>query len=346
MTPHSPRTLDELDAALSDPSVQAIDALAALEGDVIVLGAGGKMGPTLARMARRALDATGGARRRVLAVSRWSDARAAESLRGHGVEVLSADLLDRRAVDALPFAPNVVFMAGQKFGSAHDAVQTWAMNAVVPAWCAERYAGARQVVFSTGNVYPFVPTASGGARESTPPAPIGDYAMSCLARERVAAALGARHASPVVLLRLNYACALTYGVLTDLAVRLRDGEPIDLTMGHVNVCWQGDANAIALALLVRAAVPAVPVNVTGDGVLSVETLARALAARLDVAPAFTGAPAPDALLSDASALPAHLGTAPPAMPLETLLDWTAEWVRAGRPLLGKPTKFAVRDGRF
>lgn len=346
MTPRCPTTLDELDDALSAPSAQAVAALAALEGDVIVLGAGGKMGPTLARMARRALDAAGGGERRVIAVSRWHDARAAESLRAHGVEVVAADLLDRRQVDALPFAPNVVFMAGQKFGTATDPSQTWAMNAVVPAWCAERYAGARQVVFSTGNVYPFVPVASGGAREDTPPAPIGDYAMSCLARERVSAALGARHGSPVVLLRLNYACALTYGVLTDLAVTLRDGRPVDLAMGHVNVCWQGDANAIALALLARAAVPAVPVNVTGVEVLAVETLARALAERLDVTPAFTGTPATDALLSDASALATHLGGDPPALPLDTLLDWTAEWVRTGRPLLGKPTKFTVRDGRF
>ncbi|MCU0619361.1 MAG: hypothetical protein MUF40_05600, partial [Gemmatimonadaceae bacterium] len=168
----------------------------------------------------------------------------------------------------------------------------------------------------------------------------------CLARERVSAALGARHGSPVVLYRLNYACALTYGVLTDLAVAVRDGAPIDLAMGHVNVCWQGDANAIALALLGRAAVPAVPVNVTGAATLAVEALARELAARLGRPARFVGRPAADALLSDASALGEYLGAAPPALPLATLLDWTAEWVAAGRPLLGKPTKFAVRDGAF
>jgi nucleoside-diphosphate-sugar epimerase len=240
----------------------------------------------------------------------------------------------------------VIFMAGQKFGTSGDPSTTWAMNAVVPAWCAERYAGARQVVFSTGNIYPLVPVTGGGAREATPPAPLGEYAMSCLARERVSTALGARHRSPVVLLRLNYACALTYGVLTDLAVQLRDGAPIDITMGHVNVCWQGDANAIALALLARADVPAVPVNVTGSAVLRVDDLAHALAARLGVTPRLVGRPADDALLSDTSALPAHLGAPPPALPLETLLDWTAEWVRDGRALLGKPTKFTVRDGSF
>lgn len=346
MTTRCPRDLDELDDALSEPHAIAVRALGALDGDVIVLGAGGKMGPTLARMARRALDAAGAGSRRVIAVSRWSDARAAAALRAHGVEVLAADLLDRTQVDALPDAANVVFMAGQKFGSASDVVQTWAMNAVVPAWCAERYAGSRQVVFSTGNVYPFVPVASGGAGETTPPAPVGEYAMSCLARERVSAALGARHGSPMVLLRLNYACALTYGVLTDLAVRVRDGEPIDLTMGHVNVCWQGDANAVALALLARTSMPAVAVNVTGAATLAVEALAHALADRLGVTPLLVGTPAPDALLSDASALATHLDDTPPALPLDTLLDWTAEWVAAGRPLLGKPTRFSVRDGKF
>ena len=331
---------------LSAPHDIAVEALAALDGDLIVLGAGGKMGPTLARMARRALDVAGHGGRRVLAVSRWGDARAAQGLRDAGVEVLAADLLDRAQVDALPFAPNVVFMAGQKFGTQGDPTQTWAMNAVVPAWCAERFAGARQVVFSTGNVCPLVPVASGGAREGTAPAPVGEYAMSCLARERVSAALAARHRSPCVLYRLNYACALTYGVLTDLALKVRDGAPIDLAMGHVNVCWQRDANAIALALLARGAVPAVPVNVTGRATLAVRDLALALGARLGRAPHFTGEPAGDALLADASALPSHLGVEPPELPLDTLLDWTAEWVGAGRPLLGKPTKFSVRDGRF
>ena len=341
-----PTTLAELDDVLSAPHDIAVRALEALDGDVIVLGAGGKMGPTLARMARRALDAAGHGGRRVLAVSRWGDARAAQGLRDAGVEVLAADLLDRAQVDALPWAANVVFMAGQKFGTAGDPTQTWAMNAVVPAWCAERWAGARQVVVSTGNFYPLVPVASGGAREETAPAPVGEYAMSCLARERVSAALAQRHASPCVLYRLNYACALTYGVLTDLALRVQGGAPIDLAMGHVNVCWQRDANAIALALLARAAVPAVPVNVTGRETLAVHDLAVALGHRLGREPVLLGEPAPDALLSDASALPSHLGAEPPALPLDTLLDWTAEWVLAGRPLLGKPTKFSVRDGRF
>ncbi len=342
--PHSLATLDD---ALSAPTPGVVRTLAALDGDIIVLGAGGKMGPSLARMARRALnEADGGRSRDVIAVSRWSDAAAARQLVASGVRLITADLLDRAEVDALPFASNVIFMAGQKFGTGGDPAQTWAMNTIVPAWCGERFAGARQVVFSTGNVYPLTSATGFGATETTAPAPIGEYAMSCLGRERVMSALGSRHASPVALYRLNYACALTYGVLTDLAVRMRDATPIDLTMGTVNVIWQGDANAIALMLLAHGGVPAVPVNVTGLESHTVRSLAIALGQRLGREPRFAGTESADALLSDARALQARFGLDLPMMPLPQLLDWTAEWVRADRPLLGKATKFEVRDGTF
>lgn len=342
-----PRDLSSLEDALSRPTPAVVRTLASLDGDVIVLGAGGKMGPSLTRMARRALDlADGGRTRDVIAVSRWSDAAAAAQLQAAGVRLIHADLLDRSAVDALPFAPNVIFMAGQKFGTGGDPSQTWAMNTIVPAWCGERFAGARQVVFSTGNVYPLSPAGDAGASERTLPAPVGEYAMSCLGRERVMTALGVRHASPVVLYRLNYACALTYGVLTDLAVKVRDGMPIDVTMGSVNVIWQGDANAIALMLLSQGGVPAVPVNVTGLEAHTVRALATALGDRLGRAPVITGNEAPDALLSDARELRSRFGAVLPMLPLEQLLDWTAGWVRAGQPLLGKATKFEVRDGKF
>ena len=342
-----PHDLASLDDALSEPTPALVDALRTLDGDVIVLGAGGKMGPSLARMARRALDTADGRRQReVIAVSRWSDGAAAEALEAAGVRLIRADLLDRAAVDALPFAPNVIFMAGQKFGTGGDPSQTWAMNVVVPAWCGERFAGARQVVFSTGNVYPLTPRDSHGANESTPPAPIGEYAMSCLGRERVMSALGARHASPVALFRLNYACALTYGVLTDLAVKVRDGVPVNITMSAVNVIWQRDANAIALMLLAHGGQPARPVNVTGADTLSVQSLALSLGERLGRTPSFIGTEAGDALLSDARALHHRFGHDLPQTPLDQLLDWTADWVRHHRPLLGKTTKFEVRDGRF
>ncbi len=343
----TPHDLASLDDALSEPTPALISALTDLDGDIIVLGAGGKMGPSLARMARRALDATERSRHRaVIAVSRWSDPQAAAQLESAGIQLIRADLLDRASVDALPFAPNVIFMAGQKFGTGGDPAQTWAMNTIVPAWCGERFAGARQVVFSTGNVYPLTPATGFGADEGTAPAPIGEYAMSCLGRERVMSALGARHSSPVALYRLNYACALTYGVLTDLAVKVRDGVPVDVTMGAVNVIWQRDANEIALRLLAHAAVPAVPVNVTGFEPHTVRALAAALGARLGRTPQFIGAEAPDALLSDARALHTRFGDALDLMPLDQLLDRTADWVRAHRPLLGKATKFEVRDGRF
>jgi len=342
--PHNEAALID---ALSEPSDALTSDMAALDGDIIVLGAGGKMGPSLTLMARRALDAADGGRRRdVVAVSRWSDAVMRQQLVDAGVTVISADLRDRAAVDALPRLPNVLFMAGQKFGTGGDPAETWGMNTVVPAWCGEHFAGSRQVVFSTGNVYPLTSAAGPGAHEATPPSPIGEYAMSCLGRERVMTALGAWQRSPVALYRLNYACALTYGVLTDLAVKVRDGVPVDVTMGAVNVIWQRDANDLALRLLAHAAVPAVPVNVTGLEAHTVRALATALGDRLGVTPVFTGTEAPDALLADARALRTRFGETLQLLPIETLLDWTAEWVRAGRPLLGKATKFEVRDGKF
>ncbi len=314
-----------------------------------MLGAGGKMGPSLARLARRALDRAGGSagRRSVIAVSRWgADGRAPERrvLEEAGVRTLRADLLDRRAVHGLPDAPTVVFMAGQKFGTAAQASATWAMNAWVPAVCAERWAGARAAVFSTGNVYARTPAAGPGARETDAPEPVGEYAMSCLARERLWEHFSLAHGSPVAVIRLNYANALRYGVLTDLALRVWRDEPVDVSMPAVNVLWQGDANRLALRALAHAASPPFVVNVAGPETLRVRDLALELGRRLGRTPRFTGTEAPDALLSDATRMQATLG--PPTLPLATLLDWTAAWVRAGRPLLGKPTRFEVRDGKF
>lgn len=346
MTSLCPADLAALDDALSTPSDGLVQHFRELDGNLVILGAGGKMGPSLALMARRAMDiADDGRRRRVFAVSRWSDAGPVDALEKAGVIVQRADLRHQSSVQSIPYAQNVIFMAGQKFGTAGDAAATWMMNTIVPVWCGDRFGGARQVVFSTGNVYPLSAADGTGADESTPPAPVGEYAMSCLGRERVMSALGDMLTSPVVLYRLNYACALTYGVLTDLAVKVRDGVPIDVTMGAVNVIWQRDANDVALRLLRHAATPAIAVNVTGIETLQVRTLATALGRRLDREPVFTGVEAADALLSDAGALHARFPDYRPMSP-ELLLDWTAEWVGAGRPLLGKATKFEVRDGRF
>jgi nucleoside-diphosphate-sugar epimerase len=335
-----PRDEDDLEERLSRPPATLAAALAIVPGDVLVLGAGGKMGASLARMARRADPA-----RRVIAVSRWTNRRAAETLQAHGVETIGTDLLAPRELAALPDAPNVVFMAGQKFGTTGDPNATWAMNAALPAFVAERFPGARTVVFSTGNVYPLTPPALGGSRESDPPAPVGEYAFSCLARERIFGAAAARHHTPVAIVRLNYAHDLRYGVLTDLALRVVRREPIDLAMGYVNVIWQGDANAFALAALAKAATPdPYIVNVAGPETHRIADLARALGQRLGVEPVLTGHEGSDALLSDASRMRELLDH--PPLPFDTLLDWVAGWVRAGGPLLGKPTSYERRDGRF
>ena len=338
--PSAPRTEAELEEALSRPSPSLAAALARAPGDIVVLGAGGKMGPSLARMAKRADPS-----RRVIAVSRWSDASLAGALDAHGIEIARADLLEPRELAALPDAPNVVFMAGQKFGTAGDPSLTWAMNAAVPAFVAERYAGARTVVFSTGNVYALAPVTGRGSRESDAPAPVGEYAWSCLARERIFTAAAHRHRTPTAIVRLNYAHDLRYGVLTDIATRIVAGEPIDLAMGHVNVIWQGDANALALAALATASAPEpFVVNVAGPEVLRVADLAQALGTRLDRDARLVGTESGDALLSDSTRMRALLGD--PLMPRDTLLDWVAEWIAGGGRLLGKPTKFERRDGRF
>lgn len=336
----APRTEAELEDLLSRPSPSLATALAEVPGDIIVLGAGGKMGPSLARMAKRANPG-----RRIIAASRWSNAATAGALEADGIEIARADLLDPRALAELPDAPNVIFMAGQKFGTAGDPSLTWAMNAAVPAFVAERYAGARLVVFSTGNVYALSPVTSGGARETDSPSPVGEYASSCLARERIFTAAAHRHGTPTAIVRLNYAHDLRYGVLTDLATHIHAGEPIDLAMGYVNVIWQGDANALALAALARASAPhPFIVNVAGPEVLRVADLARALAARLGRTAHLAGREADDALLSDSARMRTLLGD--PLLPLDTLLDWVAAWVSRGGRLLGKPTKFERRDGAF
>lgn len=341
----APRTEEELDDVLSEPRDATVAALRRAPGDIVVLGAGGKMGPTLARMAARAAAAADGSRpRRIIAVSRFANADVATLLESKGVETIRCDLLDPDAVSRLPDAPNVVFMAGQKFGTSDVPSRTWMMNVVAPAFCARRYATSRIVAFSTGNVYPLVPVASGGATETTETHPVGEYAESCLGRERVfefhSASLGTR----VAIARLNYAIGLRYGVLTDIAQHVAAGIPVPVRMGHVNVIWQADANRVALELLSRASSPPLVLNVTGRDTLSVRTLATALGGRLGRQPTFSGSEASDALLSDTSVMREKFGE--PEMPVETMLDWVADWVGADRPLLGKPTHFETRDGAF
>jgi nucleoside-diphosphate-sugar epimerase len=346
--PPTPAGENELEELLSRPREETIAALEACPGDVVVLGAGGKMGPTLARMVARAAaiaDARhGGPTRRVTAVSRFSSAAARRSLEEAGVETVACDLLDREAVARLPDAPNAVFMAGQKFGTDAAPALTWAMNTIVPAICAERYARGRIVAFSTGNVYPLTPVAAGGARETDPLGPVGEYAASCVGRERIFELAAGRDGTRVAIVRLNYAIDLRYGVLTDIAVKVLHGEPIDVRMGHVNVIWQGDANRIAVECLAHASAPPFVVNVTGRAALSVRELATRIGDRLGRTPLFTGDEAPDALLSATERMGSVF--AAPEVPLDWMLTWVADWVRARRPLLGRPTHFEERAGRF
>jgi nucleoside-diphosphate-sugar epimerase len=338
-----PRTEDELEERLSRPGSGVVDALRASPGDVVVLGAGGKMGPSLARMVRRAAGELGDGRE-VIAVSRFSSPAAAARLEAWGIRAVRADLSDRDAVATLPDAPNVIFMAGQKFGTRQLPALTWVANTVVPALAAERYRGTRIVAFSTGNVYPLTPVTGGGSRESDPTGPVGEYAWSCLGRERVFEHASRARGTPVAIVRLNYAVDLRYGVLVDLARKVWSGEAIDLRMGHVNLIWQGDASAQAIQCLPRASVPPLVVNVTGPETLSVRAVALELGRVLEREPNFTGREEDDALLSNTSLAQNFFG--PPAVSSDTLLAWVAEWIRGGGRILGKATHFEEREGNF
>jgi len=330
----------ELEELLSRPTPRVIEVLRRLPGDLLILGAGGKMGPTLAMMARRALRPD----RQVIAVSRFSDQAARQCLDAAGITTIAADLLDRSALAGLPDAANLVFMAGQKFGTDSAPHVTWAMNAGVPALVVDRFPGARTVVFSSGNVYPLTHARSPGPTEDHPVAPVGEYAMSCLARERIFEHAAATRGTPVALMRLNYAVDLRYGVLVDTAVRVRDRVPVPLTMGQVNVIWQGDANARALQCLDLAATPMTILNVTGPENVSIRWLAERFGERFGVTPAFEGHEAADALLSNAARSIGVLG--PLTVSLDQMIDWTVQWLETGGRLLGQATKFEVRDGRF
>jgi nucleoside-diphosphate-sugar epimerase len=335
--------VEHLEDLLSEPTAAAIDAMRRIDGDVIVLGVAGKMGPTLARMARRATDLAG-VPRRIVGVSRFGSADQEDALRRDGVDTIRCDLLDEAALARLPDAPNVIFMAGRKFGSTGDEPLTWAMNTYLPALVCRRYRTSRIVAFSTGNVYGLRRAGTGGSVESDPPHPVGEYAMSCLGRERMFEHFSRALGIPTVLVRLNYAVEMRYGVLADLARRVLTGAPIDVTMGYCNVIWQGDANAIAIALLRHAVSPALVVNVAGPEELSVREICEALARLMDRPVTFEGREAPDALLSNGSLARSLCG--PPRVDARQLIAWTADWVRRGGPSLDKPTHFESRDGRF
>ena len=330
------RTIDELEDALSRPSESDVAFLQRLEGDILILGAGGKMGPSLARLCRRGADVAGKPRR-VIAVSR----RPAEE---PGIEALSCELLDRAQVARLPDCPNVLYMAGRKFGSTANPELTWAINTVVPAIVAERFRNSRIVAFSTGNVYPLRQVASGGCRETDPTGPVGEYAQSCLGRERVFEHFSRQHGLRSLLFRLNYAVDLRYGVLVDIARRVFAGEPVALAVPAFNVIWQRDANSYALRSLEYCTAPPGILNITGPETLSVRAAAEFFATRFRRPCRFEGTEGLAALVSDASRSHSLMG--PPEMPADQLLELVAAWVEAGGMSLSKATHFEVADGRF
>jgi nucleoside-diphosphate-sugar epimerase len=333
----------QLEDLLSRPSPADVELLRRLSGDVAILGAGGKMGPSLAQLVRRAADAAG-SRRRVAAVSRFSDRAVVQELEKAGVEPIACDLLDPLQVGRLPDFENVLFLAGTKFGSSGRPDLTWALNTVVPANVAQRFGASRIVVFSTGNVYPLVAPESGGSRETDPPGPVGEYAQSCLGRERVFEHYSRERGTRALLFRLFYAVDLRYGVIVDIARKVFAGEPLDLTVGHANVIWQGDASSYALLCLGQVECPPRVLNVTGPETASVRELAARFGRRFGREPRFTGSEGPLALLGDSSLCRSLMGE--PSVTLDRLCDWTAHWVESGGRSLGKPTKYERSDGRF
>ena len=330
----------ELEDELSRPSFELTKELSHVPGDILVLGAGGKMGPSLARMSKRAA----GPLRRVIAVARFTDPARRAVLEQHEVETIECDLLDRRQRESLPDAPNVIYMVGQKFGTSDDAGRTWAVNAHLPGIVAERYSASRIVAFSTGNVYPLSPADGEGPTEADPIGPIGEYAQSALARERVLEYWSRRNQTPMAILRLNYAIEPRYGVLRDIADRVRARIPVDLTMGWVNLIWQRDANDVALRSLGGCEVPPLVLNLTGYPKVSVRRIAEQFASRWGVEPRFAGSEALTALLSDASAMVRRFGA--PETGLEEMIDRIASWIDQGGGSLGKPTHFEMREGKF
>jgi nucleoside-diphosphate-sugar epimerase len=336
-------SVEHLEELLSEPTDAAVEALARLDGDLMLLGVAGKMGPTLARMARRASDRAG-VRRRILGVARFSDTALEDKLHAWGIDTFRCDLLAPEQFDALPDVPNVVCMVGMKFGSTGQEARTWAMNAWLPGLICRKFRRSRLVVFSTGNVYGLTPVAFGGSIESDPLRPEGEYALSCLGRERIYEHFSRSESLPMVLLRLNYAVEMRYGVLVDLAQRVRAGQPIDLCMGHLNAIWQADANAVALASFGMTASPPLVLNIAGPELLSVRRVAAELGRLFGVAVTMQGSESADALLNNGQRGHDLFGL--PRVGAARLIRWTADWLERGGATLGKPTHFEVRDGKF
>ena len=342
-SPENIRDVAHLDELLSAPADAAIDAVRKCDGDFVVLGAAGKMGPSLSRMLRRALDQLG-RKSRVLAVSRFSTPTAEDEFRRHGIETIKADLLDQKQLDALPDAPNVVYMAGMKFGSTNQEALTWAMNAYLPGMVCQRYRKSRIVAFSSGNIYGLSPLHAGGSLETDPLNPLGDYAMSVLGRERILEHFSRTLSIPLAIIRLNYAVEMRYGVLHDIGAKVFRGEEVDVAMGNANVIWQGDANAMSIAAFANVATPPFVLNVAGPETISVRRVAETFGQIFGKPVTVTGQETVTALLNNGQL--GHRLYGYPRVPLQQILTWTADWIRQGGQTHGKPTHFETRDGKF
>lgn len=340
---NSMRDETHLEELLSEPTDGVVRTMKKVAGDIVVLGVAGKMGPTLARMARRASDAAG-VNRRVIGVSRFSSSVLERRLQDWGVETIRGELLDRKALAALPDSENIVYMAGMKFGSTGQEWRTWAMNTFLPGLVAERYRDSRIAVFSTGNVYGLSPVSCGGSREEDNLNPAGEYAMSCLGRERIFDYFSRTNQTGMTFIRLNYASELRYGVLLDVAQRVHSGRPVSLAMGYLNTIWQGDASAMSLESLAHVSSPPNVLNITGPETLRVRWLAEQFAARMGKEATFEGTESNDALLSNANKAFALFGK--PQVSIGQMVDWIADWVVRGGATLAKPTHFEERAGRF
>ncbi len=334
---------EQLDELLSEPTRGAIEAMAALEGDIVILGVGGKMGPTLARMAKRASELAG-VKRRVIGVARFSSSTLESRLQAWGVETVRCDLLDPHSLDKLPAATNVIFMAGMKFGTTGQEPLTWAINSFLPGLVADRYRQSRVAVFSTGNVYGLSPISQGGSREEDSLNPAGEYAMSCVGRERMFEYFSRIHNTRITVLRLNYATELRYGVLLDIALQVQSGRPLRISMGYLNAIWQADASAMSLQSLACATSPPNVLNIAGPELLSVRSVAEEFGKRLDKPVTFAGRESGDALLSNAEKSYQLFGR--PHVSAQQMMDWIAEWVSNNGITLAKPTHFEERAGRF
>jgi len=328
-----------LENILSDPTEAVKKVVGDLSGDIMVLGAGGKMGPTLAMMLKKASPG-----KKIYAVSRFSDKAVRNRIEQAQVETIEADLLDESHYRKLPDVENVFYLAGMKFGSTGNQPLTWALNSFVPALVARHYKNSQIVAYSTGNVYPLVDIAGGGAREETTPEPVGEYAQSCLGRERMFEYFSQLYKTPVTLVRLNYANEPRYGIIVDLTLKILNDEPIDLTMGAVNLIWQRDANDYIIRAITLAKSPPAVLNVTGPDTITIRSLAEQIGRTLGRKPKFVSREAPSALLSDVSYCLSTFGL--PHTTLEQMVSMITRWVTAGKKTLNKPTKYDIRDGKF